>query len=36
MPLDQVYLVSTQQLVDITSLWGPKDRMVIVFGRSMG
>ena len=32
----QVYLVSTQEPLDITSLWGQDDRAVLVFGRSMG
>lgn len=32
----QVYQVSTQQLVDITSLWGEGERVVLAFGRHMG
>ena len=32
----QVYLVSTQEPLDITSLWGQDERAVLVFGRSMG
>ena len=31
-----VYLVSTQQQVDITSLWGEDERVVLAFARSMG
>lgn len=29
----QVYLVSKQELVDITSLWSAEERVVLVFGR---
>ena len=32
----QVFLVSTQQPVDITSLWGEGERAVVAFGRHMG
>ena len=32
----QVYLVSVQKKVDITTLWGDQDRAVLVFARSMG
>ncbi|KAK9842414.1 hypothetical protein WJX84_005684, partial [Apatococcus fuscideae] len=32
----EVYLVSVQKKVDITTLWGDQDRAVLVFARSMG
>ena len=32
----QVYLVSEQKEIDITSLWGENDRAMLVFARSMG
>ena len=31
----RVFLTSTQQEVDVTSLWGPEERAVLFFGRSM-
>lgn len=32
----QAYLVSTQEAVEVTSLWGQQERAVLVFGRHMG
>jgi hypothetical protein len=35
-PSLQVYLVSSQEQVAITSLWAPEERAVLAFGRHMG
>lgn len=32
----QVYLAGQPSPIDITSLWSEQDRVVLVFGRSMG
>lgn len=32
----EVYLVSKQELVDVTKLWGDNERCVLIFTRSMG